>query len=195
MDENAPWLPLHPEQLAELLSGVAAPWYVAAGWALDLHRGEQTRPHHDLEIGVPRPAFGQIAAALPQYVFHVVEQGRVLPLTEAALAQTFQTWAWDPLDSGYRVDVFREAHEGDLWICRRDERVRLPYADVVRHTPSGLPYLAPELVLLFKAKGRRPKDEADFAGILPLLTAAERATLRELLDLVHPGHEWIAALD
>ncbi|MGH3656155.1 MAG: nucleotidyltransferase domain-containing protein [Micromonosporaceae bacterium] len=28
------------------------PWCVAAGWALDLFRGEQTRPHEDLEIAV-----------------------------------------------------------------------------------------------------------------------------------------------
>ncbi|GHJ44848.1 hypothetical protein Cs7R123_21900 [Catellatospora sp. TT07R-123] len=194
VDEDAPWQPLHPEQLADLLSDVDAPWYVAAGWALDLHRGEQTRPHHDLEIGVPRAAFPRIAAALPQYAFHAVEQGRVLPPTEAALAETFQTWAWDPDGSVYRVDVFRERHDGDVWVCRRDERVRLPYADIVRHTAAGLPYLAPELALLFKAKACRPKDQADFTGVLPLLTAAERARLRDLLDLVHPGHEWLAAL-
>ena len=55
------WESRQPAQLAALLRGVTAPWYVAAGWALDLFRGEQTREHEDLEIGLPNTAeaFGQ----------------------------------------------------------------------------------------------------------------------------------------
>jgi hypothetical protein len=34
---------------------------------------------------------------------------------------------------------------------------------------NGTPYLVPEIVLLFKAKHDRPKDNADFAEVLPLL--------------------------
>jgi hypothetical protein len=37
-----------------------------------------------------------------------------------------------------------------------------------------VPYLLPEIVLLFKAKHRRPKDRADFDGVLPLLDRACR---------------------
>jgi len=33
------WEPWQPAQLAALMHGVATPWYVAAGWALDLFRG------------------------------------------------------------------------------------------------------------------------------------------------------------
>jgi hypothetical protein len=52
----------------------------------------------------------------------------------------------------------------------------------------------PELVLLFKAKAARPKDQADFDGTVPQLTAAQRATLAELLARVHPGHPWLVDL-
>jgi hypothetical protein len=45
--------PWRPEQIAERLAGVSVPWYIAAGWALDLFRGEQTREHEDIEIAVP----------------------------------------------------------------------------------------------------------------------------------------------
>ncbi|HEV2638788.1 MAG TPA: hypothetical protein VGX23_26810 [Actinocrinis sp.] len=34
-----------PRAVARKLSGIETPWYVAAGWALDLFRGEQTRRH------------------------------------------------------------------------------------------------------------------------------------------------------
>ena len=34
-------------------------------------------------------------------------------------------------------------------------------------TDDGIPYVIPEVVLLFKAKARRAKDEADFQHALP----------------------------
>jgi Aminoglycoside-2''-adenylyltransferase len=37
-----------PRDVARHLAGIAAPWYVAAGWALDLFRGRQTREHGDI---------------------------------------------------------------------------------------------------------------------------------------------------
>jgi hypothetical protein len=58
------WDPWRPEDVARLLAGVSVPWYVAAGWALDLFRGEQTREHSDLEIAVPAVSFGAVRAAL-----------------------------------------------------------------------------------------------------------------------------------
>jgi hypothetical protein len=90
--------------------------------------------------------------------------------------------------------VFREPHDGDTWICRRDESIRLPFGEVIQHTPEGIPYLAPELVLLFKAKHTRPKDQADFDRAVPRLSGAQRARLASLLARVHPDHQWIARL-
>ncbi|GIJ09962.1 hypothetical protein Van01_31760 [Micromonospora andamanensis] len=60
--------------------------------------------------------------------------------------------------------------------------------------PGRDPYLIPELVLLFKAKHVRPKDQSDFDGTLPLLTGVQRETLTRLLRQVHPGHAWLTAL-
>jgi hypothetical protein len=34
------WDPWRPEQVARLLAGVRAPWYIAAGWAIELFLGE-----------------------------------------------------------------------------------------------------------------------------------------------------------
>ena len=110
------------------------------------------------------------------------------------LAATHQTWLRDPATGDYLVDVFREPHDGDTWICRRDDTIRLPYAEIIRHTPDGIPYLAPELVLLFKAKHVRAKDQADFDSVLPRLNTARRRWLSELIIQVHPGHRWLASL-
>src|SRR5262249_25277670 len=94
----------------------------------------------------------------------------------------------------WRFDVFREPHDSDVWICRRDTRIRRRYADLIRHDASELPFLAPEVALLFKAKASRDKDCADFAGTLPLLDPGQRRWLLDALDLVHPDHPWQAAL-
>jgi hypothetical protein len=110
------------------------------------------------------------------------------------LAVTHQTWLRDPATGHYLVDVFREPHDGPAWICRHDQTVRLPYREVIRYTADGIPYLAPELVLLFKAKHARPKDQADFDMTVPQLTAAQRVTLAGLLARVYPGHRWLASL-
>ena len=63
--------------------------------------------------------------------------------------------------------------------------------EVAQH---GIPYLAPELVLLFKAKHARPKDQSDFDQTIPHMTPAQRTALARLLARAHPGHRWLADL-
>ncbi|MEU5792089.1 hypothetical protein ABZ800_00880 [Streptomyces sp. NPDC047813] len=184
-----------PEQAAERLHGVGVPWCVAAGWALDLFRGKQTRPHGDLELAVPAAGFTEIRDLFPGYAFDAVGSGKVWAGAGAeALAATHQTWLRDPASGRYLFDVFREPHDGETWICRRDERLRLPYDAIIERTADGIPYLIPELVLLFKAKAARPKDRADFRAVLPLLDSARRERLGEWLTRVHPGHGWLTEL-
>jgi hypothetical protein len=61
-------------------------------------------------------------------------------------------------------------------------------------TRDGVPFLRPEGVLLYKAKLQRPKDEQDFASVLPKLDPSARNWLRDALRIAHPDHAWIAAL-
>lgn len=184
-----------PTEVAQRLAGIATPWCVAAGWALDLFRGAQTREHGDIEIAIPAATFPEVRKRFSGYAFDAVSSGRIWEnATPDVLAATHQTWLRDPATGDYLLDVFREPHDGETWICRHDETIRLPYSDIIRYTPDGIPYLAPELVLLFKAKHTRPKDQADFGETVPHMTPAQRATLAELLDRAHPGHHWIANL-
>lgn len=184
-----------PGEVARRLSGIATPWYVAAGWAVDLFLGGQTREHGDIEIGVPAAGFPDVRARFPGYAFDAAGSGRIwADAGPDVLAAVHQTWLRDPATGNYLVDVFREPHDGDIWICRRDETIRFPYREIIRHTDDGIPYLAPEFVLLFKAKAARPKDQADFDAAVPHMTPAQRATLAELLARVHPGHRWLPDL-
>ncbi|MGV9879614.1 nucleotidyltransferase domain-containing protein [Streptomyces sp. NPDC003006] len=184
-----------PGEVTQRLAGVAAPWCVAAGWALDLFRGTQTREHGDIEIAIPAAEFPGVRNRFPGYVFDAVSSGRIWEnATPDVLAATHQTWLREPATGDYLLDVFREPHDGRTWICRHDETIRLPYSEIVHRTPEGIPYLAPELVLLFKAKHARPKDQEDLNATVPHMTSAQRTALAEFLTRVHPGHRWLGNL-
>jgi hypothetical protein len=193
--DDPPWQAWTPSELAPRLAGVQVPWCIAAGWALDLFRGETTREHEDLEIAIPAAGFPAIKAALPDLEWQAAGSGHLFPADHPAFALTHQTWGRSISSGLYRLDVFREPHEAGTWICRRDASIRRPYETLIARSADGIPYLMPEVVLLFKAKSCRPKDMADFLGALPLLTAPSRAWLAQTLQLVHPGHAWLAMLD
>ena len=192
------WQAWRPGEVAHRLAGVGAPWYVAAGWAIDLFLGGSYREHDDLEIAVPRDRFSEIAEALDGFQLFVIgvpKRGFVSSLEAGdALDSSHQTWVREPQTGLWRLDVMREPADGDTWICRRDERICMPYDQVIERTADGIPYGRPEIVLLFKAKAARPKDVADFLAVLPHLGRERRRWLADALELVHPGHTWLERL-
>jgi hypothetical protein len=191
------WDAWQPEDVRRILAGIEAPWCVVAGWAIDLFLGGQRREHEDLEIAVPGDRFDQVAEALSGFELFVVGDGLAWPFEHAseALQRFWQTWVREPKAGAWRLDVFRDPSDGDTWICRRDERIRLPYSELIEWTADGIPYARPETVLLFKAKHALPKDDDDLAAALPLLGPDRRRWLAEALELVHPGHRWLETLE
>jgi len=190
------WNAWRPEEVARRFAGLDASWYVAAGWAIDLFLGVEWRAHEDLEVGVPRDRFDAFADALAGFELFVVGSGLAWPYERAGEARDHhhQTWARECATGLWRLDLFREPSDGSTWICRRDERIRLPYDELIDWTPDGIPFARPEVVLLFKAKHARPKDDADLAAVLPRLGAKRRRRLADALELVHPGHRWLEEL-
>jgi hypothetical protein len=79
------------------------------------------------------------------------------------------------------------------WIFRRNPDVRMPISRMGFHPLWGLPYLVPEIVLLFKAKHLEPRDRIDFDHAMPALSADARRWLRDALEKTDPGHEWLKA--
>ena len=63
-----------------------------------------------------------------------------------------------------------------------EPHIRLP----IKGT-EGVPYLSPELQLLYKSKGPRPKDDVDAAEVTPALDDRQRDLLSRLLE---PDHAW-----
>jgi hypothetical protein len=85
-----------------------------------------------------------------------------------------------------------ESSDGE-WIFRRNPKVHMPISTIGFHPLWGLPYLAPEIVLLFKAKHLEARDRVDFDHAIPALSVDADALrwLRDAIEKTHPGHEWL----
>lgn len=194
-DQNL-WDAWEPAELARRLGDLPLPWCVVGGWALDLWHGAATREHEDLEFTVLRDDLGPFRQALGDMALFTAHDGVVAPLAagEELAPDIAQIWCFDRAAGRWRADMMIEPGTSDVWAYKRAPAVTRPRPEMVALSADGIPYLNPAAVLLFKAKHRRSKDEADFAGALPKLPAAERRWLRERLVQLHPGHDWIAAL-
>jgi hypothetical protein len=189
-ETSAEWNAWPPDEVASRLSGLTIPWCVVAGWALDVWRGFQTRSHDDTEIGIPRICFPAIRAHLSAYELFMVGNGLVDPLEPENQPpdDRHQIWVLDKSARSWRLDIFLEPGDETTWIFRRDESLRLPRREVMAVSGDGIPYLKPEVALLYKAKAARPKDTGDFLSALPIMDNKARNWLRDALLRVHPHH-------
>jgi hypothetical protein len=136
------WAAWHPRDFAARMEGAGFPWFVAGGWAIDLFLGTRTRDHEYLERAVASSFFESLLLRFPEFDFWVPQgEHKLTPMnTETLAGESHQTWAYDRAAQVWRFDVFREPHDGDTWICRRDASIRRPYADVFEVSADGIPY-------------------------------------------------------
>jgi hypothetical protein len=88
-------------------------------------------------------------------------------------------WCRPSDDQPWRIQLMLDECDGDDWVSRRNPGIRRAIPSIGKVTENGLPYLAPEIQLFYKAGEPRLKDEADFTAIRQLLTATQRDWLRE----------------
>ena len=194
-DLYGPWRPWRPREVLERFASAPFPWWVAGGWAAEA-AGASPRPHEDTDLVVLRRDVPALRHWLADHHLWEAHDGSLRPLRPGAPLSPGreQIWVRRNAASPWVVDVLLTPADGDMWVCKRDERIRLPLERVGWVASDGVPYLAPEVVLLFKAKGRRPKDDADFGSLVPRLGDDARRWLLDALAAVHPGHPWLAAL-
>lgn len=194
---TAPWDPLSPSEVAGLMARTDRPWLIAGGHAIDLFVGRTTRAHADIDVLLLRRDQQAVHEVLPGWEIYAADPPgqlrRWLP-DETLPTGVHDIWCRPGADSPWRVQFMLDEAEGDEWISRRNAQVRRPLGEL-RHTPaSGLPFLAPEVQLFYKARGRRHKDEQDLETVLPHLSDDQRGWLREALTLAHPDHPWLSRL-
>lgn len=89
------------------------------------------------------------------------------------------------------IEILLNESNNNEWVYRRDLRICKPLNTIYSYNKLGIPYLNPEIVLLFKAKNTREKDNQDFDFVINQLDDKKREWLSKNLKLTNPNHQWI----
>jgi hypothetical protein len=189
------WEPYGVDTVRDLMAGAAMTWWLSGGEALDVFVGRRTRDHGDVDVSVRRADLDRLRSHLAgRLELRVAHGGKLRELGDGPLAETEHgLWARERRGGPWRLQFNLEPVVGDEWVYRRDARIRLPIDRLIRWR-GDLPYVAPAVQLLWKAKDTRPDDQHDFDTVVPRLAADERRWLADAIALAHPTSPWAAAL-
>ncbi|MGJ0153783.1 hypothetical protein ACR3S4_10465 [Streptomyces sp. CH8.1] len=95
----------------------------------------------------------------------------------------------------WRIQIMLDEAQDGLWVSRRDTAVHRPVAELGAIGAGGIPYVTPEVLLYYKAKKPRPKDETDLSAVLPFLAPAQRIWLATAILETYGAHPWVDRLD
>jgi hypothetical protein len=192
-----PWRPYRPDEVAHLLQGFSEPWWIVGGQAIEAFSGVP-REHEDVDVSIFSSAFQALRAQLGDRfhlwsndggLFRHVTDDHPEPLTPLA-----QTWVREHAMAPWVMDVILNGEGDGIWRARRDIDLTAPLEEVTWISPAGIRYLNPELVLFFKARLQRPKDQVDLSSCLPLLSSEQLTWLLGAVREAYPDNPWIARL-
>ncbi len=132
--------------------------------------GYETRDHKDIEIAIPRSEQHIIRNYLKHWEFEFVELGELKPW-ESSKELDLPIHEIHAKRDNISLEILLNEIENGFWTFRRDNRIKLDYSKVFhKSVATGINYLAPEVVLLYKNKFKQPKDLFDLKQSIPQLT-------------------------
>lgn len=171
-----------PQQIAFLSEWVNVSshlrWWVVGGWALSAYFGESWRTLDDIDVAVLESQRVNLQEALTGWTIAFSDGSN-----RGSAQSTRDRW---------RVDLTTSTGDSSCWIYRHDHHIRVSWESALTRTGSGVHILAPELVLLTKARSPRIKDNLDAVETIPRLGSRKRRFLSRALDVKHP---WQALLN
>lgn len=175
------------DEVVERFAGAEFRWWLAGGRALELHLGDCWRGHDDTDVGLCRRDARGILGVLSDWDLHVASKGALAPWNGRPLrAGENNLWCRRTQSSPWVLDIAICDGNDAEWVYRRDPGIRRPWIEAVLTGVDGVPYLAPELQLLFKSRHVRPKDEIDARVVIPRLAPERRSWLLRHLPGDHP---------
>ena len=182
--------------IASLMKPFSGPWAVAGGWSLDLYMGRVTRSHADIEVAIFRHDQQLLHQCFLGWDFSKVSSGKRIPWrpNDTLRLPIHELHGQSRENPSLKMEFLLNERMGDDWVFRRRQMIRLPLSRAICATSVGVPVLNPAIVLLYKSKSPRPKDEADFYSALPSLSPHDHEWLHHALEACHPRHEWLSHL-
>lgn len=173
-----------------IMDGFTGPWFICGGWALDLHLAVKTRPHRDVDLGVFRHQQFELQKHLAGWRLSTVKDGRDQPWKNGEMLNLPQHEI-RAVQRGQSLEILLNESVDNQWVYRRDRSIRHSHPIL---WSASIPYLAPEIVLLYKSKSPRPQDELDFQLGHSTLDRRARQWLAEALAASDTGHPWLSHL-
>ena len=195
--EREGFTPLH-HAIAELRE-LPVTWRIGGGWALDLFLGRVTRVHHDVDVEVARADQLTLQTYLLERDWKLLTpfEQRLGPWPAHMRLELPRHQVHAHRDGAF-IDFLLTDVEGGVWRFRRAPTIVRDMSRVELRSADGIPYVAPELALLFKSKMSSgetcEKDWNDFDATFPHLEVERRAWLRWALSAYDPAHTWLARL-
>jgi hypothetical protein len=179
------------------MEGFDRPWWVVGGWAIEAATGYR-REHEDTDVSI-------LVCDVPAFVEFMKGRWHVWNNVGGVLHPLGDRW---PTVEEPRSQLWLREHAAAPWVIdmpltpdadgKWTNKFLADHVDEVENVTwvadDGIRYLLPEVVLVYKARLRRKKDEPDFDATLPTLTADRRAWLRKSLEVVVPDHHWLERL-
>jgi hypothetical protein len=185
--------------VASFISALPCPWAFCGGWAIELFLNRVTRPHQDIDLAVFRRHQAAVHTHFARHgwTLQQIVSGTPIPwrADEHLELPVHELWCVNPADPADRLELlFNESSNRDF-LFRRDPALTLPLDRAIIRSPGGLPFLAPEIVLLYKSnEPESPRDHHDFESVLPALREPARSWLAHALARLRPQHPWLSRL-
>lgn len=185
-----------PRRVFDLLQTLPCRWGVAGGWAVDLFLDTITRDHQDIEVAILREDQQVLRDYLSSrgWSFDKVVNGGFQPWlpSEQLSLPIHEIWGYCGDGDCRNLEVLLNECSGQDFVFRRNASIRLPFESAFVETRSGIPVLAPEIVMLYKSRRfDQPKEQADLGRILPALSTQQRGWLFNSIAVMDPAHPWL----
>lgn len=196
MEKDMNWAPLSIKEVTELFHHAPFMWMIAGGWALDLHIGFESREHGDMDIVFKSSDQEKVFHFLSKdWELYKAKDGGLAPWQAGEFSVSIDNiWARKNTQSPWAFQMLFVEDINEQWLYKREKSITKPIEDLLLRSVEGIPYMRPEVQLLYKAGSSniRKKDLEDFLLIWPSLNETGKHWFNEALTKQFPaGHEWL----
>ena len=165
-------------KVKNIMNKFGYPWFIAGGWAIDLFLEKETRLHDNIEIGIYREQQMKLFRYLGKYKkYYIDNRSRIgkyekkewkkeylrLPISEIFVEY-----------DGLEIEILLNEKDDFDWIYGKNNKIKHERSNVIRYTDDRIPYLCPEIVLLYKTMEMRNKDKDDILNALKKMNYSEK---------------------
>ena len=185
-----------PMKVLSLMHRFKSNWFVAGGWAMDLYLERETRRHEDIEIAIFRRDQIALQNYLGSWILMKAVNGALLEWNrdERLELPVHEIHCFNDSAELSSLEVLLNETDGNKWLYRRNAKVSKPISKLHLTSNLRINFLRPEVVLLYKSKNPRLKDEQDFESVAPNLDVESRQWLKNALATCYEEHSWIQKL-